>query len=199
MRLMAIQTWPAARSIELVIRLIACSSRIASPRTSAGSLPPSSINTFLTLPAASSRIRRPVSVLPVNAMARTRGSFASVSPTTDPWPVTTLSTPGGKCGLIIRAHSMTVSGQYEAGLTTTVLPVASAGTNRLKLSSTGEFHGDITAVTPLGRFRAQTGCFFFNESRLGPLGQIRRNDLHQFNGALNIALGLADGLTVFPD
>src|SRR5262249_28747577 len=112
---------------------------------------------FLIVRDPSSMIRRPVSVLPVNAIARTRSSVASFSPTILPEPVTTLRTPEGRWLLKIRAHSRTVSGQYVAGLRTTVLPVAIAATNRLKLRRTGEFRAEITAVTPRGRLRAYTG------------------------------------------
>ena len=41
---------------------------------------------------------------------------------------------------------------------TTVFPAAIAGMKRLKLRRTGEFHGEMTAVTPLGRRRARSGA-----------------------------------------
>ena len=44
-------------------------------------------------------------------------------------PVTTLSTPGGRCLAAISASITVVTGVVSLGFTTTVLPAAMAGTN----------------------------------------------------------------------
>ena len=46
--------------------------------------------------------------------------------------------------------SVAVGGVSSDGLTTTVLPQASAGPTFQVISSSGRFHGEITAITPLG-------------------------------------------------
>jgi hypothetical protein len=60
-----------------------------------GLLPPSSSETFFTLPEASRMISWPVVVSPVNATLPTPGWAAMDAPAVPPGPVTTLSTPGG--------------------------------------------------------------------------------------------------------
>ena len=44
-----------------------------------------------------------------------------------PWPVTTFSTPGGRMSAASSASRSVVSGVSSDGLSTTVLPAASAG------------------------------------------------------------------------
>ena len=69
----------------------------------------------------------PTSVEPVNATLSTRGSRASASPMTPPGPVTTLSTPSGSpASAASSASRRALSGDCEAGLRTTLLPVARA-------------------------------------------------------------------------
>src|SRR5699024_12853073 len=53
----------------------------------------------------------------------------------------------------------TVKGQLVACLITTVFPAKMAGIERLKVNIIGEFHGEIIAVTPLGRFLTCTFRF----------------------------------------
>jgi hypothetical protein len=50
-----------------------------------------------------------------------------VAPTVSPWPVTTLSTPGGSTSCDSSASRSALSGVSSEGLSTTVFPVASAG------------------------------------------------------------------------
>ena len=57
----------------------------------------------------------------------TSGWVTSAEPAGSPWPVTTLSTPGGKMSAASSASFSVVIGVVSAGLSTTVLPVASAG------------------------------------------------------------------------
>ena len=71
---------------------------------------------------------RPTSVEPVNARQSMSGCRPSASPTTSPGPVTTLRTPSGiPASAPSSAIRSRLSEVVEAGLMTTVLPVASAG------------------------------------------------------------------------
>ena len=72
---------------------------------------------------------RPTSVEPVNATLSTSGWATSAWPVS-PAPVTMLTTPGGRSACWqISAKSSAVSGVVSAGLSTTVLPQASAGSD----------------------------------------------------------------------
>ena len=69
----------------------------------------------------------PTAVEPVNATLSTSGCSTSAAPVS-PAPVTMLTTPGGRSACCtISANSSAVSGVVSAGLSTTVLPAASAG------------------------------------------------------------------------
>ena len=85
--------------------------------------------------AASTITLRPVAVEPVNETMSTRGSFDSCAPT--PWSleVTMLTTPGGKsvCSAMIWPTAAAHHGVSGAGLSTTVLPAASAGPSLARL------------------------------------------------------------------
>ena len=66
-----------------------------------------------------------------------------------PW--TTLNTPGGRpASWAMSASSDAVSGAHSGGLTTTVLPAASAGPMRQVASISGAFQGVMIATTPAG-------------------------------------------------
>ena len=70
-------------------------------------------------------------------------------------PVTTLTTPGGKpTSCMIRTSSITASGFCDAGRTTTVLPIASAGPSLPAMLTTGKLYGVIAATAPTGWRRA---------------------------------------------
>ena len=71
--------------------------------------------------------RPPTSVEPVNAILSTPGCRASAAPMTAPGPGTTLRTPSGRpASAASSARRRAVSGDCEAGLSTTELPVARA-------------------------------------------------------------------------
>ena len=71
---------------------------------------------------------RPTSVEPVNATFATSGCSTSRCPQTLPGPATTFSTPSGRpASSAIFSSSSAVSGVSSAGLSTIVLPAASAG------------------------------------------------------------------------
>ena len=63
-----------------------------------------------------------------------------------------LTTPGGSSACRqISANSSAVSGVVSAGLSTTVLPQASAGATFHASMSSGKFHGITCPATPSGR------------------------------------------------
>src|SRR2546427_293711 len=93
-----------------------------------GALPPNSRCTRFTPALAAAMIFFPVTVSPVTETMATSGCVTSAAPTSPPGPVTTLSTPAGRpASSAALAISRVESGVQLAGLTTTVLPAASAG------------------------------------------------------------------------
>ena len=67
-------------------------------------------------------------------------------------PVTMLTVPGGRSASAITwASSSADSGVVSAGLSTQVLPVASAGASFQAAMSSGKFHGMTWPATPIGR------------------------------------------------
>ena len=113
-------------------------------------LPPSSRVTFLWLPATDRAIARPTAVDPVNAILSMSGCSTSACPVS-PAPVMMLTTPGGSSACWqISANSSAVSGVVSAGLSTTVLPAASAGAIFQASIISGKFHGMIWPATPSG-------------------------------------------------
>ena len=123
----------------------------ASSKTMFAALPPSSRVSRLPVPATDRAICRPTSVEPVNATLSTPGCSTSARPVS-PAPVTMLTTPGGSSACRqISANSSAVSGVVSAGLSTTVLPAASAGAIFQASISSGKFHGMTCPATPSGR------------------------------------------------
>src|SRR5687767_10160626 len=96
-------------------------------------------------------MRCPVASDPVNATFATSGCSTSGAPTSGPKPVTTLTTPGGNLASSINFMNSSVDADVNSdGLTTIVLPAASAGATFHASNSSGEFHGTIAAMTPSG-------------------------------------------------
>ena len=123
----------------------------ASSKTMFAALPPSSSVSPLPLPASWRWIALPTSVEPVNAILSTSGCSTSAAPVR-PSPVTMLTTPGGSSAWRSTSqNSSAVSGVVSAGLSTTVLPAASAGAIFHASISSGKFHGMIWPATPRGR------------------------------------------------
>ena len=121
------QVWPELRK-QLATPTFTALARSASGRITLADLPPSSSATRLTVSAASAATLRPAPVEPVNETMSTSGCPASASPTTGPWPVTRLNTPGGSpASWKISASAYADSGATSLGLSTTVQPAASAG------------------------------------------------------------------------
>ncbi len=68
-----------------------------------------------------------------------------------PAPVMMLNTPGGSpASWVSWANSTALSEVAEAGFSTTVLPMASAGATFQASISSGKFHGMIWPATPIG-------------------------------------------------
>lgn len=121
------QIWPEFWNAERT-RVSSWPRQSLSANTRVGFLPPSSSETFFSCGAASSAMRWPTRVLPVNEIALTRESVTSGSPTRGPVPWTRLSTPGGKPMPAASSTSIVaVNGVISDGSATTVLPAASAG------------------------------------------------------------------------
>ena len=94
----------------------------------------------------------PVVLPPVKATLATFGWVTSGSPTTAPYPVTTLTTPAGNPDSAITSftNSSRDADVYSDGLMTTVHPAANAGASFQVVSISGEFHGVMKAQTPTG-------------------------------------------------
>ena len=94
---------------------------------------------------------RPTSVEPVKPIFATSGCSTSRWPTIEPLPTTTLSTPSGiPASSASSARRRAESGVSSAGLSTTVLPQASAGPSFHDEMLSGKFHGTISPTTPSG-------------------------------------------------
>ena len=91
---------------------------------------------------------RPTSVEPVKASLSTPSCATRAAPVA-PSPVTMLTTPGGSpTSRVISAKASALSGVNSAGLSTTVLPAASAGAIFQASISSGKFQGMIWPQTP---------------------------------------------------
>ena len=87
----------------------------------------------------------------MKATFATSGCSTSRCPHTEPGPATTFSTPSGRpASSAIRSSSSAVSGVSSAGLSTTVLPAASAGATFHEAIVSGKFQGVISPTTPSG-------------------------------------------------
>ena len=84
----------------------------------------------------------------------------SIAPASWERLVTTLNTPAGMsvCSATSRPSSAATQGVSGAGLSTTVLPAASAGATLARLIWFGKFHGVIAATTPTASRRRCAGC-----------------------------------------
>ena len=93
----------------------------------------------------------PTAVEPVKATLSTPGWVTSAIPIS-PGPVMMLTTPAGRSAWRqTSAKSSALSGVVLAGLSTTVLPAASAGAIFQASISSGKFQGMTWAATPSGR------------------------------------------------
>src|SRR3954463_10763713 len=152
MRLAQTQVWPALRYFEAIAPLTAISIS-ASSNTMKGALPPSSSETFLTVPAHCSISNLPISVEPVKVSLRTIGFEVISPPISLAPPVTQEKTPFGTPARSANSHSASAEkGVAEAGFSTIVQPAASAGPHLRVIIAAGKFHGVMAAQTPIGSF-----------------------------------------------
>src|SRR5262252_5861281 len=92
-----------------------------SAKTICGFLPPSSIDTFLSVAADLATACLPIAVDPVNDSMSTSGCVTSTSPTTLPGPTTMLTAPEGTPAATMISPSRSVDAEVtSAGLTTAV-------------------------------------------------------------------------------
>jgi hypothetical protein len=124
-----------------LMRPKAASSRFASGRTIAGSLPPSSRVTFVRLAAAIAMIRLPPPTLPVKQTCLIRGSPTTIGPRTSSAPVTTFSTPGGRFLTRCRSVRTDDSGVVGGGFAMTMLPAISAYGRHAARIASGQLNG----------------------------------------------------------
>ena len=125
-----------------------------------GALPPSSSDSFLSVPAEARARCLPTGVEPVKVILRTRASSSHTSTTSgvrSREAVTRLMVPAGKPASSASATSAAaVSGVSSAGFATTVQPAASAGASLRAIMASGKFQGVIAATTPTGSFTASS-------------------------------------------
>ena len=127
------------------------SSISASSKTISGAFPPSSIATFLTVPAQSAINFFPTSVEPVKLSALITELEVIFSPIIFGFPTTTLRIPLGTPALSARtAIAKADRGVSVAGLIIMGHPAAKAGPALRAIMAMGKFHGVIAAVTPIG-------------------------------------------------
>src|SRR5712691_6771475 len=94
---------------------------------------------------------QPTSPEPVNVISFTRSSSTSTSPISDAGPTRTLSQPAGRpASCSSSASSSAESGVWEAGLSTTGQPAASAGAILCATRLHGKLNGEIAPTTPIG-------------------------------------------------
>jgi hypothetical protein len=150
MRVVAAHAWPAWTHTPIAAPRIAAG--FASPRTIETDFPPSSRNIRFMVSAPCRISSLPTAVEPVNEIMSTRGSVPSIPATSLDGVGTTFTTPGGMsvCSAISRPSRVAFHGVFGSGLSTTVLPVASAGPSLLRMTSIGKFDGVIAATTPTG-------------------------------------------------
>mmetsp|Transcript_39544 Transcript_39544/g.99691 ORF Transcript_39544/g.99691 Transcript_39544/m.99691 type:complete len:322 (-) Transcript_39544:1907-2872(-) len=129
--LFSTNTRPAAMQFSPLLKNtppIACfteRSKSESAKMINGLLPPSSRDTFFTLPAQDAMMCFPTSVEPVKPSLRTSGWSAMACPHTDPEPGRMFTTPGGMPAFTVSsANFSAVNGDTCAGFMTHVLPAA---------------------------------------------------------------------------
>src|SRR5205814_6969503 len=150
MRLAQTQVWPALRYLDAIAPLTA-NSMSASSNTMKGALPPSSSESFLTVPAHCCISNLPISVEPVKVSLRTIGFEVIWPPISFDGPVTQEKTPFGTPARSANSHKAKAeNGVAVAGFKTIVQPAANAGPALRVIIAAGKFHGVIAAQTPTG-------------------------------------------------
>ncbi len=125
--------------------------RSASSITITAFLPPSSREMRLLRRAPRVATSVPVSVDPVNEMSGTCGCSTMASPTSEPVPITRLTTPGGNpASSSTSINRMPIRGVKLAGLNTAVFPAMRAGIIFQEGIASGKFQGVMMPQTPIG-------------------------------------------------
>src|SRR3954471_16624058 len=106
----------------------AAEDRSASSKTITGALPPSSRWQRLSVSAAARATALPAAMLPVIETISGIGWLTTAAPVVRS-PQTTLNTPGGRMSANSSAMYTALAGVVSDGLSTIVLPAASAGAN----------------------------------------------------------------------
>ena len=100
---------------------------------------------------AADMMRDPTSVEPVKLTMSTSGESTRAAAGSGPEALTRLTTPGGNpTSSRIRTSSTMARGSWGAGLTTTVLPAASAGATLPAILTIGKLYEVTQATTPTG-------------------------------------------------
>ena len=121
----AVQSWPALKNPATAISA-AAAAMSASSNTTTGALPPSSRCTRFTRGAAAAATDFPARVLPVIATIAGM-SWSTMAAPVERSPHTTFSTPGGSTSAASSPSRTVDAGVVSDGLSTIVLPAASAG------------------------------------------------------------------------
>ena len=121
------QSWPALKYPALAMPA-AAAAMSASSNTTTGAFPPSSRWTRLSPSAAARATSMPARTEPVIDTICGMSWLTSARPVAA-LPQMTLNTPGGRNSAAISASSRVVTGVVSDGLSTTLLPAASAGAN----------------------------------------------------------------------
>src|SRR5271154_2254579 len=112
-----------------------------------GALPPSSSDSFLSVPADWAISCLPIAVEPVKVILRTIGLAVISPPIAEAFPVRTLKTPAPMPARAASSASASAdSGVCEAGLQTKVQPAASAAPALRVIIAAGQFHGVMAAT-----------------------------------------------------
>src|SRR5262249_24105819 len=90
---------------------------------------------------------------PVEPVKETTSASSTTAWPASPPPVTTLKTPSGRCLPRISSSSSAQATASLDGLSTTLLPYASAGAAFHNGIANGKFHGVMRPATPRGRRR----------------------------------------------
>ncbi len=116
--------------------------------------------------------RVPTFIEPVKLTSRTCGWLIRISPAVTPEPSSTLNTPAGSpAAIAVSASSVATYDAISLGLSTTVLPNASAGAAFQSGMATGKFHGVMSAAMPSGSCSANCIAPAACEGITAPLGR----------------------------
>jgi hypothetical protein len=144
-------------------------SRSASSKTMKGAFPPSSMETFFIVPAASLVNIFPTPVLPVKLIFLTMGFVASsVAASRSLVGMTWIQSAGMPASTANLANAKHEYGVSLGGLMTTEHPAAKAGAIFRVIMAAGKFHGVMIPHTPTGCLRVKTVVLGREEGMTSP-------------------------------